>query len=75
MTQTERILNYLNLNHHMCSLAPLHWDPIIARTAARIQDLQDKGYEITAHECRMHPPGTARHVVYELVTADQGALF
>lgn len=75
MTQNDRILAYLNLNHHLCSLAPLHWEPMITRTAARINDLKLEGHEITAHECQLHAPGTARHVVYELVTADQGALF
>jgi hypothetical protein len=75
MTQNDRILGYLRLNNHLCSLAPLHWEPMITRTAARINDLKLDGYQITAHDCRMHPEGTPRHVVYELVTADQLGLF
>lgn len=74
-TQNDRILGYLRLNNHLCSLAPLHWEPMITRTAARINDLKLEGYQITAHDCRMHPKGTPRHVVYHLVTADQMGLF
>lgn len=74
-TQTERILSYLRLNNRMCSFEPLQWEPMIARTAARINDLKLDGHEITAHDCRLHRGETPRHVVYELVTADQRALF
>jgi hypothetical protein len=75
MTQSDRILAYLRLNGRLCSLAPLGWTPLISRTAARINDLQHDGHAIAAAPCQMHTEPTARHVVYELVTADQGALF
>lgn len=75
MTQNERILNYLRLNNNLCSLAPIGWEPMITRTAARVNDLKLAGHEITAHDCRLHAGETPRHVVYELVTADQLGLF
>lgn len=74
MTQNERILAYLRMQR-LCSLDPLTWHPMITRTAARINDLRADGHQITADECRMHDRKTARHVVYELDTTDQGALF
>lgn len=74
MTQNERILEYLKLNNRLCSLAPISWSPMITRTAARINDLKLQGHEITTHDCLMHREAP-RHVVYELVAADQGALF
>ena len=75
MSQTKRILAYLRLNNRLCSLDPLTWHPMITRTAARINDLKADGYLITTHECQLHERKVARHVVYELVTADQAALF
>lgn len=74
-TQNDRILNYLRLNNRLCSFEPLRWEPMISRTAARVNDLKLAGHEITTHECRLHPGETPRHVVYELVTADQMGLF
>ena len=73
MTQTERILARLNAGP-LCSLEPLDWFPRITRTAARIQDLKDRGTEIVSAPC-VHVPPTASHVRYELATADQMELF
>ena len=50
-------LGYLRLNNHLCSLAPLHWEPMITRTAARINDLKLDGYQITAHDLPDAPRG------------------
>lgn len=75
MTQNERILNYLRINNKLCSLAPLQWNPMITRTAARISDLKLEGHQITAHDCHLHDGWFPGHVVYELVTADQGSFF
>lgn len=75
MTQQDRLLAYLRLNGKLCSLAPYQWDPMIARTGARILDLKHAGHEIVSNPCKMHTEPTPSHVVYELVTADQGSLF
>jgi hypothetical protein len=74
MTQTERILYRLNVGP-MCSLEPLDWEPRITRTAARIQDLKDRGVNVMARECLIHDHPTAHHVIYELETIKQGSLF
>lgn len=73
MSQSDRILRRLHFGP-MCSLEPLDWQPRIARTAARIQDLRDRGEGIASAPCQMHERKTAPHVVYELETADQGSL-
>ena len=62
-TQNDRILAYLRLNNRMCSFEPLRWEPMISRTAARINDLKLEGHAITAHDCRLHVGETPRHVV------------
>lgn len=74
MTQNDRILARLRMGK-LCSFEPLSWHPLISRTAARINDLKAEGFRITAHDCLIHNGSTPHHVVYELVTADQEALF
>jgi hypothetical protein len=72
--QTDRILDRLKMGR-MCSLEPLDWTPRITRTAARIQDLKDRGTTIVSEPCLMHFEKTAPHVVYEIPNKYQGELF
>jgi hypothetical protein len=74
VSQTDRILDRLKMGR-MCSLEPLDWTPRITRTAARIQDLKDRGTDIVSEPCLMHFDKTAAHVVYNLATSDQMELF
>jgi hypothetical protein len=74
MSQTQRIHDRLELGA-LCSLEPLDWEPRITRTAARIQDLKDRGVTVLARECLIHDHPTAHHVIYELETTKQGVLF
>lgn len=74
MTQTDRLLHALRYKP-VCSMELLDWQPRITRGAARILELRAEGHDIATSICKLHDHPTARHARYDLVTADQGALF